>query len=279
LGGGGVGLGGGGLAGVEIEPAGGADELPDGEGEREQDGSPDDDEDGGSPLAGEARPEVKELVAVADADPDGDGVADEPANGEGPHELFARHVDGAGGKDEGRKRHRWGEKRGQRDGEDGVVFHPVGDAAEDVFGDVFFKEGHAAGLTDGVGKEASNGGAEGGDGDEEEGVGVSGGEDDEEYVGDAGDGEGDEGAVDCGDGEQADDAEVAEEVDEAVVRCVMGGSGGGLDGEERGRCCEGYAHAVDYDVSGLRRVSGNFFSPARTAGVLLVAEEEISGRQ
>jgi hypothetical protein len=37
--------------------------------------------------------------------------------------------------------------------------------------------------------------------------------------------------------------------------------------------------AVDYDVSGLRRVSGNFFSPARTAGVLLVAEEEISGRQ
>ena len=119
-------------------------------------------------------------MAVADADPDGDAVADEAADGEGPHEFFARHVDGAGGEDEGRERHGRGEKRGQRDGEDGVVFHPGGHAAEDAFGDVFFEEGHAAGLTDGVGEEASDGGAEGGEGDEEEDVGVGGGEDDEE---------------------------------------------------------------------------------------------------
>lgn len=109
--GGGVGLGL--LAGGELDLARAADELPDGEGEREQDDGPDGDEDGGGPLGGEVRPEVQELVAVADADPDGDAVAEESADGEGSHEFFARHVDGAGGEDEGRKRHgRW-EKRGE----------------------------------------------------------------------------------------------------------------------------------------------------------------------
>ena len=172
-------------------------------------------------------------MAVADADPDGDAVADEAADGEGQHEFFARHVHGAGGKDEGRERHGRREQGGQRDGEDGMVFHPGGDAAENSFGDVLLEEGHAAGLADGVGEEASDGGAERGDGDEEEDVGFGGGEDDEEYVGDAGDGEGDEGAVDCRDGEQADEAEVAEEVDEAVVGGMRGGRG--LDGQECGR--------------------------------------------
>lgn len=163
-----------------------------------------------------------------------------------------------------------------------MVFHPFGDAAEDAFRDVLFKEGHATGLTDGVGEEASDGRAEGGDGDEEEDVGVRGGEDDEEDVGYAGDGEGDEGAVDCRDGKQADDAEVAEEVDEAVVG-VCGWSCGSLDGQECGqdcrRGCERYAHAVDMTLAGTRVFRGNFFSPARTARVLLVAEEKISGRQ
>ncbi len=49
---------------------------------------------------------MKEGVAVADTDPDGDAVAQEAADGEGPHEFFARHVGGAGDEDEGRKRHR-----------------------------------------------------------------------------------------------------------------------------------------------------------------------------
>jgi len=227
---------------VEVEILRRADQLPDGEGEREQDGGPDDDEDGGGPLFGEVRPEVEECVAVADTDPDGDAVTDETADGEGPHKFFARHVDGAGGQDEGGERHRRRQKRGEGDGEDGVVCHPVGHAAEDSLGDVLLEEGHTAGLTDGVGEESSDGRAQGGDGDQEKDVGVGGGEDDEEYVGDAGDGEGDERAVDCGDGEQADEAEVAEEVDEAVVGGVRGGCC--LEGEERGGRCEGDAHLL-----------------------------------
>ena len=179
------------------------------------------------------RPEAEEGAAVADADPDSDAVADEAADGERPHEFLARHMHGAGCEDEGREWHGRGQKRGERDGEDGVVFHPVGHAAEDALRDVLSEEGHAAGLTDGVGEEASDGRAEGGDGDEEEDVGVGGGEDDEEDVGDAGDGEGDERAVDCRDGEQADEAEVAEEVDEAVMGGGRVGSGGrgSLEGE------------------------------------------------
>jgi len=58
------------------------------------------------------RPEAEEGAAVADADPDGDAVADESADGEGPHKLFARHVHGTGGEDEGRERHGRREKRG-----------------------------------------------------------------------------------------------------------------------------------------------------------------------
>ena len=199
VGGGGVGLGLGGvfaLAGGEVDLAGGADELPDGEGEREQDDGPDGDEDGGGPLVGEACPEVEELVAVADADPDGDAVAEEAADGEGCHEFFARHADGSGGEDEGRERHGRRQQGGERDGEDGVLLHPGGDALEDAGGDMLFEEGHATGLAGGVGEEASEGGAGGGDGDEQDGVGVAGGVEDDHDVGDAGDGEGDEGAVD-----------------------------------------------------------------------------------
>jgi hypothetical protein len=285
IGGGGVGLGMFALAGGEVDLAGGADQLPDGEGQREQDDGPDGDEDGGGPLGGEVRPEMKELVAVADADPDGDAVADQPADGEGPHEFLARHVHRSGGQDEGRERHRGWEQRGQRDGEDGVLFHPGGHAAEDAFGDVLFEEGHASGLTGGVGEEASDGGADGGDGDEQDGVGVAGGVEDQHDVGYAGDGERDEGAVDDGDEEEADQAEVEEEMDEAVMDGVGRhlrwlGERGWQGDEERGKDrragrgsgrragWEGQTHAVDMTLAGYAVFRENFLScgPARTAG-------------
>jgi len=220
VGGGGVGLGMLALAGGEVDLLGGAEEFPDGEGQREQDRGPDDDEDGGGPLVREVRPEAEELVAVADADPDGDAVAGEAAEGERPHKLFARHVHRAGREDKGRERHGGRKNGGQRDGEDGVLFHPGGDAREDAGGDVFFEEGHATGLTGCVGEAASDGGAEGGDGDEQDGVGVAGGVEDQHDVGYAGDGERDEGAVDDGDEEEADEAEVEEEMHDAVMRGV-----------------------------------------------------------
>ena len=101
-----------------------------------------------------------------------------------------------------------------------MVFYPVRDAAEDLWGDAFFEEGEAAGLSYGVRKEAAEGGADGGYCDEENDVLVPGGVEDEHDVGDAGDGEWDEGAVDDGDEEEADDAEVEEEVDDRVVGLV-----------------------------------------------------------
>ena len=136
-----------------------------------------------------------------------------------------------------------------------MVFHPISDAAEDALGDVLCEEGHASGLTYGVGEKASDGRAEGGDGYEEEEVGVGGGEEDQEDVGDAGEGERDEGAVDCGDGEQADEAEVAEEVDEAVV----GWGRGGLEDEERGRGGERGAHAGYMTLAGRAGMRGISF--------------------
>jgi hypothetical protein len=252
------GLGGDGRAafgGAEVHSAGGFVESPDSDGRKEDDDGPEGDEDGGGPLGGEARPEMQKGVAVADADPDGDAVAQEAADGEGPHELFARHVRGARDEDEGRERHGRGKQSGERDGEDGVVLHPVGDASEDGFGDVFFEEGHAAGLTDSVREETAESGADGGEGDEEEDVGVGGGEDDEEDVGDAGDGEGDEGAVDRGDGQDADEAEMAEEVNEAAVG-VLGLRG---EGEDGGEGLEGERHAGEYDVSWNGVEAGIFF--------------------
>jgi hypothetical protein len=255
--GGGVGLGV--LAGGETDFAGGAVELPAGEGQGEKDDAPDGDEDGGGPPGGEVVPEVEEGAAVADADTDRDDVAGEPAKGEGGQEFFARHADGSGGEDEGAERHGRREDCRERDGEDGVGFHPGGDAGEDGGGDVLFQEGHASGLTGGVGEEASDGRAEGGDGDEEDGVGVGGGVEDEHDVGDAGEGEGDEGAVDDGDEEEADEAEVQEEVHEAVMRGVGRGLRGGGEREESGEWRERDAHAGEYDVSWWGRVAGKKF--------------------
>ena len=69
------------------------------------------------------------MTAVVDAEPGGDGVADAAADGEGDEELVAGHVERAGGEDEGRERHGGWEDCGKSDGEDGVVLHPVADAA------------------------------------------------------------------------------------------------------------------------------------------------------
>ena len=251
----GVGL----LGGRELEVAGGFVESPDGDGGEDEDDGPEGDEDGCRPLGVEAGPEVQEGVAVADADPDGDGVTQEAADGEGPHEFFARHVDGAGDEDEGRERHRRREDGGQRDGEDGVLFHPGGDAFEDAGGDVFFEELHAAGLTGCVGEEASDGRTDGGDGDEEDGVGVGGGVEDEHDVGYAGDGERDEGTVDYGDEEEADEAQVDEEVEDGVLRGVMRLRGGETDGEGGREGEVAQIHAGDMTLARMEGTRGKCF--------------------
>ena len=231
------------------EVAGGLVETPDGgDGEEKNDG-PERDEDGVGPAGGEVRPEAKEGAAVVDADPDGDAVAEETAEGEGPHEGGAGHVDCSGGKDEGREWHGRRDERGERDGEDGVGFHPVGDAGEYVGRDVFFEELHASGLTGDVGEIASGGGAEGGDGDEEDGVGVGSGVEDEHDVGDAGDGERHEGAVDDGNEEEADEAEVEEVVHEGVVGRGVRRRGRGGNGEEGCECVGAEAHAGDMTLA------------------------------
>ena len=101
VGGGGVGLGGGGAARGQVHLAGGADEFPEGDYGEEDDYRPEADQDGRGPLVREVRPEVEEFMAVADADPDGDAVAEEAADGEGQHEFAARHVRCSSGEDEG----------------------------------------------------------------------------------------------------------------------------------------------------------------------------------
>ena len=130
------------------------------------------------------------------------------------------------------------------------MLHPVGDPGEDALGDVLFQESKAACLADGVGEEAAECGADGGQGDEQEDVGVGGGEDDEQDVGDAGDGEWDEGAIDCRDGKQADEADVAHEVHEAAVGMGVRVRGGdGLEDERRREGSEGGCHAGDMTLA------------------------------
>jgi hypothetical protein len=238
------------LGGGEFEGAGGFVESPEGDSREDEDDGPERDEDGGGPFGGEAVPEVEHGAAVVDAEPDGDGVACQAAEGEGPHKFLARHVDGSGGEDEGRERHRRGKDGGQRDGEDGVGLHPVGDALEDAGGDVFFEELHASGLTGGVGEESADGGTEGGDGDEQDGVGVGGGVEDQHDVGDAGDGEWDEGAVDDRDEEEADEAQVEEEVEDGMMRGVMGLGGGQVEGKGSREGEGAWVHAGDLTLPG-----------------------------
>jgi len=172
---------------------------------------------------------MENLSAVVDAEPCGDRMADGAADGEGGEELGPRHLEYAGGEDEGAERHRWREQRGEGHGEDGVLLHPGADALEDAWRDVFFEEGHATGLADLVAEVAAERGACGGEQDEEDGVRLLGGEEDDHDVGEARDGQRDKGRVDDGDQEDAEDAEGDEQVDE--LRGVVMRLGGDQFGE------------------------------------------------
>ena len=205
------------LGGGLLEGAAGLVELVEGDGQAGEDKDPEGDEDGGAVLIGEAEPEVEDVSSVADAEPDRDAVADEAAEGEGEHELADGHLEGSGGEDERAEGHGRGQEGGERDGEDGVGFHPAGDALEDAGRGALLDEGHAAGLADSVGEPAAEGGGDGGEDDEEPGVSVLGGEEDEHDVGHAGEGEGDEGGVDDGDEEETDEAVTQEQLHEVGV--------------------------------------------------------------
>jgi hypothetical protein len=123
----------------------------------------------------------------------------------------------AGGEDEGTKRHRWRQDGRHSDSQDGVRFHPATDCFEYAGRGAFFNEGHTAGLADAPGEPTSESGAGGGDRDQEDGVLVLGGEQDKHDVGDAGDGERHERGIDDGDEEEADDAEVQQQVHEMTA--------------------------------------------------------------
>ena len=123
-------------------------ELPEGDGATDRDADPENDEDGCGVFGGETVPEAENASAVVDAEPCGDDVTQRAADGEGDHEFFSRHVERAGGKNEGAERHGRRKDGGQGDGEDGVVLHPVADGFEDAWWDAFFEEGHASALAD-----------------------------------------------------------------------------------------------------------------------------------
>ena len=74
-----------------VELFAGLVELPEGVGEGEGNPCPEDDEDGGAPGGGEFVPHPEHVAAVLDAEPDGEGVAEQAAEGEGPEELGAGH--------------------------------------------------------------------------------------------------------------------------------------------------------------------------------------------
>src|SRR5580700_1331413 len=99
----------GGLSGLgaraELYSTGGLDELPDADCGEENCDRPEDDQDGEGPAVGELIPEMEDGFAVVDAEPGGDDVTREAAEGEGSHELAAVHLNGASGEDEGREWH------------------------------------------------------------------------------------------------------------------------------------------------------------------------------
>jgi hypothetical protein len=99
-----------------------------------------------------------------------------------------------------------------------VALHPIADELEDAWGDTFFEEGHASTLTNLIAEISADGGAGGGDENQDQPIGgVAGRHEDEHDVGDTGAGEGDEGRVDDGDEEEAEDAEAEEEMEEGGV--------------------------------------------------------------
>jgi hypothetical protein len=207
-------------------------ELPEGEGAADGDADPDNDEGGCCVFRGEAIPDADDVPAVVDAKPRCDDVTEASTDGEGDHEFFARHLERARCENEGAERHGRGQDGGQRDGEDGVAFHPLADAFEDAWRDAFFEESHAAALADHMAEVSAERGADGGEQNEEDYVLMLGGHDDDHDVGDAGHGQGDEGAVDDGDQKDAEEPEAEEEMEEGVAGSAM--SGRGL----RGSFCE-----------------------------------------
>lgn len=187
---------------------------------------------------------MKHLAAVDDAKGGGDGVPKETAEGERGDKGAESHAQGAGGEHKWAEGHGWREERGQGDGEDGVVLHPLGNAAKDAPGDVLFEELHAAFLGDDVAEIAAQGGSGGGRSDQEEEVSVLRGVEDDQDVGDAGDGQRNEGAVDDGDEEEADEAEGDEELNEVVVLMCR-------------RRCERRNEVVGDDVNVAEQGGGN----------------------
>ena len=86
------------------------------------------------------------MPAVVDTKPRSGRVTQSAADGEGDHELLARHIECASSEDEWTERHGRRKDGGQGDGEDRVALHPFADAYKDPRGDVFFEEGHTAPL-------------------------------------------------------------------------------------------------------------------------------------
>ena len=198
----------------------GLPELVEGVANADEDEGPDADEDGGSVLFRELVPKDEDLFAVMDAEPEGNGVPEEAAGGEGHHKGGERHFERAGGEHEGAERHGRRQDRGQGDGKDGVRLHPASDALEDAGRGALFDEIHAAGLAYLVGEIAAEGGAYGG-GDEQEGeVLVLGGVEDEQDVGDAGDRQGNKGRIDNGDEEETNVAEADDGVQDVLGKAA-----------------------------------------------------------
>ena len=110
----------------------------------DSDADPENDQDRRRILRGETVPKAEDMPSVVKAKPCCDAVTDGAADGEGDQELPARHLESSGGKNKGAQRHRRRKYCRQRDGEDGVVFHPFTDALEDAWRNMLFEERHAS---------------------------------------------------------------------------------------------------------------------------------------
>ena len=162
------------------------------------------------------------MPSVVGAEPCCHGVSESAADREGDHELFARHIERARGEYKWAERHGWWKDGGQRDGEDGVAFHPEADAFEDARGDAFLEEGHTTTLADLMAEVSAERGAGTCEQDEEDYVLALGGHHDDHDVGDPGYGKRDEGAVHDGDQEDTAETEAEEEVQEWAASALMG---------------------------------------------------------
>ena len=120
-------------------------------------------------MSDEQVPEAEDVAAVVDAEPGGDGVAQAAADGEGGEEFVARHLERAGGEDEGAESGMGGGRMAGRATERMAWFSiQLQTRLKMRGGDVLFEEGHAAGLADLVAEVSAERGADGGEQDEEE---------------------------------------------------------------------------------------------------------------